>query len=547
MTTSPKAHMTTAGSSALGSTAKVLLKIATKPDRESPEYAVWIEQQDFLDFLRAERQREEVVLYAGLAPHCFLYGIAVPSSAVVPPVVDDLLHWSCDPCSSWKFLGYPEGSSERQVLIEPPLSHIAPKTLKLGEQLLFIRDFDGYRDDRTYVELSQKVAQLLGLHFVPEHSAYCRLDKNGDVEEVVRIHKLHNGHVVTMKREDLDLLLLMLESSYVLLFDSNRFDPGNFTGWDDEPVKHASLVNENLYYRGSTNAGRHSYLHGFQVTAPVINDRLRRRLKGESPEPEQYATFITQDWKHKRVHECSCDPAQLGNYFVESDLPFAISPAFFRPEVLAKYKADPDKYQIETRSIHCHGAWSLVSYDINEAGQVNAYLTDLNLLPYAEQIYWKSFNEEPKAGISARAYKADFRGEWDTSPDPLPDLKRRLEALSGSGITWWSLKDQQLPGRAHYPVTTSQEEWANALMALDQLVVEGLSKSYFKSKAKAANITVDPQWGSLKLINKVLLHAQVNKKKATAVVTPLKSLHRLAQQDEGSRRQIGHQGDSARS
>ena len=75
---------------------------------------------------------------------------------------------------------------------------------------------------------------------MPERNAYCRLDGNGDVEEVVRIHKPHNGRVVTMKREDLDLLLLMLKSSYVLLFDSKRFDPGNFTGWDDGSKKHAS-------------------------------------------------------------------------------------------------------------------------------------------------------------------------------------------------------------------------------------------------------------------------------------------------------------------
>jgi hypothetical protein len=63
--------MTTTGLSALGSTAKALVQIATKPDRQSPQYAAWIEQQDFLGFLRAERQREDVVLYAGLT-HCFL-------------------------------------------------------------------------------------------------------------------------------------------------------------------------------------------------------------------------------------------------------------------------------------------------------------------------------------------------------------------------------------------------------------------------------------------------------------------------------------------
>lgn len=525
--------MTTAGLPALGSTTRALIQMATKPDRQSQEYGAWIEQEDFLAFLRDERQRNEVVLYAGLK-HCFLYGIAVPSSAVSPIDVDDLLGWSCNPFSSWGLRhGYREGASERQMSIEPPLSSCGSKTLKHGEQLLFIREFDGHRDDRTYVELSQKVAHLLGLHLVPERSAYCRLDENGDFEEVVRIHKLPDGRVVTIKREDLDVLLLMLESSYVLLFYSPRFDPENFTSWGDGPEEHVSLVEESLYYRGRANMGCGSYLRGFQVTAPVINERLRRRLMWESPEPKQYATFIVQDWKHGVVHECSCDPAQLGNYFVESDLPLQTSPAFFRPEVLLKYKADPDKYQIEGRSIHCRGAWFLKSYDINEASQVHAYLCDLNLLPYAEQLYWKSFNEAPKAGISARAYKSDFLAQWDTSPDPLASLKRRLQALNGSGITWWSLKNPQLPDRVHYPVTDSQEEWANELMALDQLVVEGLSRSYFKSKAEAAGITVEPQWGSLKLISEVLLHAQVNEEEATAVVAPLKSLHDLRSKMKG--------------
>lgn len=525
--------MTTAGLSAPCSTANALLQVATKPDRQSPQYAAWIEQQDFLEFLRAGRRSEDVVLYAGLT-HYFLYGIAVPSSAVTPVDVDDLLGWSCNPFSSWGLChGYREGASERQMWIEPPLSSCGSRTLELGEQLLFIREFDGHWGDRTYVELSQKVTHLLGLHFVPERCAYCRLDENGDVEEVVRIDKLDDGRVVTIKREDLDTLLLMFESSYVLLFDSTRFDPGNFSSWGDGPEEHVSLVEENLYYRGRANAGRESYLRGFQVSTPVVSDRLRRRMIWESPEPRRYVSFIAHDWKNGVVQECSCDPAQLGNYFLESDLPFQTSPAFFRPEVLLKYKADPDKYRLEGRSINCRGAWFLRSYDINEAGQVHAYLCDLNLLPYAEQLYWQSFNEAPKAGISARAFKSDFLAQWDTSPDPLASLKRRLQALNGAGITWWSLKNPQLPDRVHYPVTASQEEWANELLALDQLVVEGLSSSYFKSKAEAAGITIERQWGSLKLISEVLLHAQVNEEEATAVVAPLKSLHELRSKMKG--------------
>ena len=177
MATSIGTPMTTAGLSALGSTAKALVRIAPKPDRQSPEYATWIGQQAFLGCLRAERQRDEIVLYAGLT-HCFLYGIAVPSLAVTPVDVDDVAGWSCNPFSSWGLChGYREGSLERQMWIEPPLSSSGSKTLELAEQLLFIREFDGHRDDRTYVELSQKVAHLLGLHLVPERSAYCRLDE----------------------------------------------------------------------------------------------------------------------------------------------------------------------------------------------------------------------------------------------------------------------------------------------------------------------------------------------------------------------------------
>ncbi|MBF0296286.1 MAG: hypothetical protein HQL96_13945 [Magnetococcales bacterium] len=510
----------------LGATAKSLVKIATKPDRQSKEYEEWIQQQDFLEFLRAERQREEVILYAGLT-HCYLYGIAVPAAAVTPIDVDDLLGWSCNPFSSWGLChGYRDDSPELQMWIEPPLSSCGSRTLEHGEQLLFIRVFDGFLDNKTYVELSQKVAHLLGLHLVPERSAYCRLDENGDVEEVVRIHKRQDARVVTIKREDLDVLLLMLESSYILLFESIRYDPENIADWGDTPEENVSRSEEFLYFRCRASIDQ-SYMRGFQVTTPVINSRLRRRMMWESPDPKQYTTFIALDWKHRQVRECSCDPVQLGNYFVASDLPFETSPAFFRPEVLSRYKADPDKYRLEDRSISCRGAWFLQSYDINEAGQVHTYLCDLSHLPYAEQLYWKGFNENPKTGISGRAYKTDFMGKFDTSPDPLASLKRRLEALNGKRISWWNLKDPQQPDRVHYPVTDSREEWANELMALDQLVVEGLSRSYFKSKAVAAGIAIEPQCGSLRLISKVLLHAQVNEEEAAAVVTPLKSLHEL--------------------
>src|SRR5690606_36114624 len=69
--------MTTAGLPALGSTTRTLIQMATKPDRQSREYGAWIKQEDFLAFLRDERQRDEGVLYAGLT-HCFCMASRCP-------------------------------------------------------------------------------------------------------------------------------------------------------------------------------------------------------------------------------------------------------------------------------------------------------------------------------------------------------------------------------------------------------------------------------------------------------------------------------------
>ena len=89
-------------------------------------------------------------------------------------------------------------------------------------------------------------------------------------------------------------------------------------------------------------------------------------------EAKQYESFIAYDLKNGVVEEISCAPGATANYFTKSDLPFEITPAFFRPEVLQRYKSDPTKYTLEERSISCRGTWSLQTYDINEAGQVHA-------------------------------------------------------------------------------------------------------------------------------------------------------------------------------
>ena len=143
------------------------------------------------------------------------------------------------------------------------------------------------------------------------------------------------------------------------------------------------------------------------------------------------------DWKNGVVREISTEPGNTANYFTKSGLPFEVSPAFFRPDVLLRYKSDSDKYTLQDRSISCRGAWHLQTYDINEAGQVHTYIVYLRSLPYEEQLYWKAHNEAPKASISKRAFRSDFEGRWENEYDALQNLREEVRRLNEKAPPWW--------------------------------------------------------------------------------------------------------------
>jgi hypothetical protein len=79
-----------------------------------------------------------------------------------------------------------------------------------------------------------------------------------------------------------------------------------------------------------------------QILRPTITvqELIEERAREDDPIARQYETFKIIDWKNGRLVECSCAPSEIANYFTESDKPFEISPAFFNPSVLTKYKAD---------------------------------------------------------------------------------------------------------------------------------------------------------------------------------------------------------------
>jgi hypothetical protein len=173
-------------------------------------------------------------------------------------------------------------------------------------------------------------------------------------------------------------------------------------------------------------------------------------MERRNPSVRQYATFKAIDLKSKARIEISADPSGLSNYFQpKSTSPLEMSPAFFRAEVLQRYKSDPDKYDLHDRNITCRGAWSLRTYDVNKEGQVHTYLRYLSELPYKEQMYWQAFNEWPKGWLSERAITTDFKGESYLEHEPLTELKRLAQELDEKPPIWWQPRGDILRKAIH--------------------------------------------------------------------------------------------------
>jgi hypothetical protein len=159
---------------------------------------------------------------------------------------------------------------------------------------------------------------------------------------------------------------------------------------------------------------------------------------------------------------------------------------------------------VSERDVSCRAAWHLKGIDVNEAGQVHAYICYLRSLPYEEQLHWLSFNEPPKVGISKRAFINDFEGKWVTFMEPLQKILTVIRRWHNDKVTWWTLRDEKLLDRVNTPLTESRDEWAEAFMDLAKLVVEGFATKPIRAKLDAAQVPYEKKDRTIVLLEKLL-------------------------------------------
>lgn len=502
----------------------------------------WLRFSDVITFLKISTQ-EMLPVYVS-SSGIYIYSVFVPINKLTEDYVDDLLGWNFSPSSGWGYGTISPGQGrESEPVLYHPLDDTHSRIFDNCDPVFFLRFFEGHSPKKSYIEINQKLSHIIDVHWSPVRNAYCRIDQNGDFEDIVKIQDNEKGFICAIQRSALDFYMFITNTVLVRVFDFNRCLkewPLSWNNRSEEILKDekSELYAKRVLIKESLKNLDAGFLRGFQIIRnQEPREKLMKILRLETIEPKRYETFIIWDWKNKQIKEWSCDPEKLGNYFVESDLPFFTSPAFFRPEVLLKYKQDPEKYTVGQRRIHCRGAWSLMTYDINKAGQVHTYVGYLGYLPYQEQLYWKSFNEKPKGGISNRAFTTDFMGEWYTESDPLEDLKECLRKFPqaihhAKKADIWTAKSPNIENVLHkmqYVVTESSKEWSDQILELSKVIIDGLEKSNIRCVAKALGCD-DPEKGSIKLLCACLRARGIDEDVVTQVCDPLISLQKVRSQ-----------------
>jgi hypothetical protein len=512
-----------------------LLQIVT-PVREGEEgFHEWSEHRLFFGLLSEQLQGPSLVLY-GSSFNCgslLIKSILVPMEELDKVKPEDMTRWD-SPYESWSCgLVYGGGQPPRLEYSEP-LSKSFPDAFRSGQQLVFGRSFSGLTENKEYYEIGQFLTHAHDLHWTPERSAWCRLDENGDVEDVIswseRAGRSGYGSAtcIAINRDVMEMQMSATGTALVQMFDIACIRE-NFSGWNERKESAVQGDGLNLYFRAHREGVNGGWIRGVQIIRPRFSSEgYGKYLYDKDRGPKQYASFITQDWKNNRITEVSCAPDAMASYFQpESNLPFEISPVFFKAAVLDKYKADPEKYALKHRTISCRNAWHLQTYDVNSAGQVHTYLKYMGDLPYSEQLYWKSFNEAPKRPVSQRALTTDFKGEWSDHHDPLQELQTCLNDLHRSGVAWFTLREPALVDQLHCPLTAADKAWNDTLVALAKLVVEGLERKYFVALAKNKGATGDPKWNSISWVQEAVKISGVSKEIADEVTVPLRTVQDL--------------------
>jgi len=351
------------------------------------------------------------------------------------------------------------------------------------EPLVIYRDYDGMRPD--HYEVAEEFRLFHNLFFEPAKRRLIHIDDQGNESEAVRL----GPNSVEIRTDLLTRYLAAKGMALAVYVDSFRksnqsLNDLNLTRGGDPVIGASYSYHQILGSETHVGPGDFKSSSGFLGKKYVSPDAL-----GPIPQspPEAYQEFIIKTDAAGQPIRHTCDPERLANYFGKNPgAPHYLTPVFFRPDVLAKYRADPQKYAVEDGILRCGSLWSM-RLDNDQADHVSAYLGDLGRdLSESERNYWLSFNIPPEGRkISATNFTRSFMGQ-PKNPDQ-PDLLFKLQYArfrpDFRRAHGWDFflplhsDDEHVLTAFHLLTSDNQAEFDRQVLGLTKLMVDSLNEA----------------------------------------------------------------------
>ncbi len=167
---------------------------------EQPEE--WLTSKFHLALLTDQFVDQEVVLYAS-TKHLFVHTVLAPVPSVNEQELSLCMDWSFNPYRAriYQYTTFHDGGETSSVA--DCMTDDVSGNFCGGKQILFNRFFDGDKESLEW-EVLQELLHLLDLHHLPSRCAFCRIDKNGDYDDIISYSEEDGLKLVTMHRGALD-------------------------------------------------------------------------------------------------------------------------------------------------------------------------------------------------------------------------------------------------------------------------------------------------------------------------------------------------------
>ena len=108
-----------------------------------------------------------------------------------------------------------------------------------------------------------------------------------------------------------------------------------------------------------------------------------------------------------------------------------------------------------------------------------------------------------------------------------------ITKLDKAKPSWWKERGEDLQDAVLLPATDSVKEWADEILALDQFLVEGFLLSPLRGLTSGTGRSLDIKWGSLRVLQELLVGLGHSEESAKDLVSPLQRLHALRTEVRG--------------